>query len=147
MPNTRYDKADEAKRKAEEEAEKAKRRDEIKKQIKQLEDERGTVTAQIDKLKTEQLMLHSYQKMWEEKKRKYNGNEILSEVVIVNIFEGACADEIKGDFTACIKEMDKTYSKAGGLRESIGIQVLKLNEYVYTIDVDIRNLRVKLDFI
>lgn len=55
----------------------------------------------------------------EAQKSIYNGSEILSEVVIVNVFEGVCADSIKADFTDSITEMDQTYyDSMGELLES-----------------------------
>ncbi len=128
-------------------AERARKRKEIEKKIKGLEKEKDAVREQIKKFEEEQLNLHSLQEMWEEKKNKYNGNEVLSEVVIVNVFEGVCAGKIKDDFTACIKEMDQTYSKTGGLRENIKAQISRLQQYINDIDADIKGLRVKLNWI
>lgn len=147
MPGIGYDEAAEARRKAEEAAARAKRIKEIENKIDQLKKEREPVIKQIDDLEKERLKLLSYQKMWEEKKSKYNGNDILSEVVIVNIFEGVCADKIKNDFTVCMKEMDRTYSKAGGFGENIGAQINRLNQYVNDINADIKSLRAELAFI
>lgn len=128
-------------------AEKERKRKEINEKIQALEQERAGVTEQIEKLEAERLKMHSYQKMWEEKKHKYDGNDILSEVVIVNIFEGVCADKLKNDLSSCIQEMDRTYSKAGGFKENIGAQIKRLNRYISDINADISGLKLKLLFI
>lgn len=144
MPGIGYDEAAEARRRAEE---KARRREELQKQIDDWNDKKDTAMKQIERLETEQLKLHSYLKMWEEKKSIYSGNEILSEVVIINVFEGVCADKIKKDFTACIAEMDQTYSKVSGLRESVNAQLANLNLYVSLINTTIASLANELNFI
>ncbi len=136
-----------AMQRAAEEAAKERRRAELRRQIQQWEGKKRTVESQIEGLTAEKLRLHSYRKMWEEKKCIYNGNEILSEVVIINLFEGVCADKFKDEFSASITEMDQTYSKVGGLNGNVGAQISRLNQYITVINAKLTSLRNELSSI
>lgn len=105
--------SDEAARCAAEE--RARRRAAIQAEINMWNGKLARVESQIASLTTEQSNLNTYLGDWETQKSIYSGSEILSEVVIVNVFEGVCADSIKADFTDSITEMDQTHSDVGGM--------------------------------
>ncbi len=131
-------------RDAEERARKERRREAIRNQIREWKTKRETVETQIENLTTEQSNLNGYLGEWDAQKTIYNGNDILSEVVIVNLFEGVCANKIKEDFTACMAEMDQTYGKVSGLNGNVGAQISRLNDYLSFIDAKISALESEL---
>lgn len=106
--------------------------------------ELSEVNSQITELTAVQSNLSAYLGEWDTQKSIYDGSENLSEVVRVNVFEGVCADKIKADFSACITEMDGTYSKVSGLNENVGAQIARLNQYLSVIHTKLAYLRKKL---
>lgn len=127
--------------------EKAKKRTYLQSQIQYWDTKLTAVNSQIAGLTTEQSKLSTYLGEWDTQKSIYSGSEILSEVVIVNIFEGVCADEIKDDFLTGITEMDGTHSKVSGLNENVGTQISRLNQYVSVINTKLTSLRNELSSI
>ncbi len=118
---------------AEERARREARRAAIRAQIRVWEGKRAVVEGQIRALSGEQSNLNSYLGEWSAQKSIYSGNPLLSEVVIVNLFEGVCADEMKMEFTDCITEMDQTYSGVSGLNGNVGTQISRLQDYLAVI--------------
>lgn len=131
-------------RERERERERERRRAAIRAQIRQWEGKLATVKAQIAGLTREQSHLNTYLGEWETQKGIYNGNEILSEVVIVNLFEGVCADAIKEELTASVAEMDQTHGKVSGLNGNVGAQISRLKEYEAVINAKLAALRREL---
>lgn len=127
--------------------ERARRRAAIQSQIQQWNTKLTTVNSQIAGLTAEQSNLSTYLGDWDTQKSIYSGSEILSEVVIVNVFEGVCADKIKADFSASITEMDETHSKVSGLNGNVGAQISRLNQYVSVINTKLASLRNELSSI
>lgn len=127
--------------------ERARRRAAIQSQIQQWNTKLTTVNSQIAGLTAEQSNLSTYLGDWDTQKSIYSGSEILSEVVIVNVFEGVCADKIKADFSASITEMDETHSKVSGLNGNVGAQISRLNQYVSVINTKLTSLRNELSSI
>lgn len=127
--------------------ERARRREAIQSQIQQWNTKLTTVNSQIANLTAEQSNLNTYLGDWDTQKSIYNGNDILSEVVIVNVFEGACADKIKTEFSASITEMDQTYSGVNGLNGNVGVQIARLNQYASVINTKLISLRYELNSI
>ena len=127
--------------------ERARRRAAIQSQIQQWNTKLTTVNSQITSLTTEQSNLNTYLGDWDTQKSIYSGSEILSEVVIVNVFEGVCADQIKADFSASITEMDQTYNEVSGLNGNVGAQISRLNQYVSVINTKLTSLRNELSSI
>lgn len=127
--------------------ERAKRRAAIQSQIQQWNTKLTTVNSQIASLTAEQSNLSTYLGDWDTQKSIYSGSEILSEVVIVNVFEGVCADKIKADFSASITEMDESHSKVSGLNGNVGAQISRLNQYVSVINTKLASLRNELSSI
>lgn len=125
--------------------EKAKRRVVIQSEIYRLNTKLARVTSQISSLTTEQSNLNTYLGEWDIQKSVYNESDILSDVVIVNVFEGVCADKMKTDIEACITEMDQTYSGVNRLNGNIGMQIVKLNQYVSTINLKLISLNNELN--
>ena len=143
---------EQARRAAEERArreaeERARRRAAIQSQIHQWDDKLLWVNSQLSGLETEQSNLNSYLGDWSTQKNIYSGNDILSEVVIVNVFEGVCADKIKSDFSACIKKMDQTCGGVYGLNGNVSAQIVRLRQYVSTINARLTSLRNELNSI
>lgn len=137
--------ADEAARRAAEE--RARRIAAIQAEINMWNGKLARVESQIASLTTEQASLNTYLEDWESQKSIYSGSEILSEVVIVNVFEGVCADSIKADFTDSITEMDQTHSDVGGLNGNVGEQISRLNQYKSDINSKLTALRNELNSI
>lgn len=137
--------ADEAAKRAAEE--RARRIAAIQAEIHQWNAKLDRAESQIESLTAEQSNLNTYLGDWEMQKSIYSGSEILSEVVIVNVFEGVCADRIKADFTDCITKMDQTYSGVGGLNGNVGVQISRLNQYVSVINAKLTSLRNELNSI
>ncbi len=103
------------------------------------------VNTQIISLTTEYTNLNTYLGNWETQKSLYNGNNILSEVVIINIFEGVCADKIKEKIEGCISCMDQTYSNTTRLRNSVDAQIQRLEQQVLNIGTKITSLNNQLN--
>ncbi len=137
--------SDEAARRAAEE--RARRRAAIQAEINMWNGKLARVESQIASLTTEQSSLNTYLGDWEAQKSIYSGSEILSEVVIVNVFEGVCADSIKADFTDSITEMDQTHSDVGGMIGNVGEQISRLNQYKADINSKLTALRNELNSI
>lgn len=127
--------------------ERAKKRAYIQSQIQYWNTKLSKVNSQIAGLTTEQSNLSTYLGDWDTQKSIYSGSEILSEVVIVNVFEGVCADKIKADFSASITEMDESHSKVSGLNGNVGAQISRLNQYVSVINTKLTSLRNELSSI
>lgn len=143
---------EQARRAAEERArreaeERARRRAAIQSQINQWDDKLLWVNSQLSGLEAEQSKLNTYLGDWGTQKKMYSGNDILSEVVIVNVFEGVCADKIKSDFSACIKNMDWTCGEVYGLNGNVGAQIVRLRQYASTISARLTSLRNELNSI
>lgn len=147
MPWVGYDEAAEARRRAEEEARKEKKRRELRAKINGLKDDLSGVEG--IKLRLEKEMYYLGRKMdeWEVHKNRCKGNLLLSEVVILNRFEGVCADKIKQDFTASVMEMNNTYLKTGRLLEDGDIQIQRLNQYISSLNDRIESLTRELNSI
>lgn len=127
--------------------ERARRRAAIQSQIHHWNTKLTTVNSQIAGLTAEQSNLSTYLGDWDTQKSIYCGSDILSEVVIVNVFEGVCADKIKADFSASITEMDESHSKVNGLNGNVGAQISRLNQYVSVINTKLTSLRNELSSI
>lgn len=137
--------AEEAARRAAEE--RARRIAALQAEIHQWDSKLATVSSQKESLTTEQSNLNTCLGDWDAQKRIYNGNEILSEVVILNVFEGVCADRIKADFTDSMEEMDRTCSSVGGMNGNVGVQISRLNQYISVINAKLTSLRNELNSI
>lgn len=127
--------------------EQAKKRAYIQSQIQQWNMKLSKVNSQIAGLTAEQSNLCTYLGDWDTQRNLYSGSEILSEVVIANVFEGVCADRIKTDFSAGIIEMDETHGKVSGLNGNVGVQISRLNQYVSVINTKLTSLRNELSSI
>lgn len=147
MPGTGYDEAAEARRRAEEAARRERKRRELRAKINGLKDELSG--AEGIKLRLEKEMHYLGRKMdeWEVHKNRCKGNLLLSEVVLINRFEGVCADEVKKGFTARVMEMNNTYLMTGRLREDGNAQIQKLNQYISTLNERISSLTRELNSI
>lgn len=128
-------KAKEAKRKA------------IQSQIDQWNKKLSQADSQQIALTAEQSKLNIYMGEWDTQKSTYNGSDILSEVVILNVFEGVCADKIKDDLTDSVTQMDQTYSKVSGLNAHVGEQISLLGQYINVINAKLTSLRSELNSI
>lgn len=122
------------------EAEREKQRAELQKQIDRWNIKKSGVTSLVNKLKSEKRTLETYLDMWQRQKSKYNGNDMLVEVVIVNLFEGESADKVKQIFSEGIKKMDQTYLRVDELKGNVSKQIDKLIQQISDIDVMIRVL-------
>lgn len=129
-----------------EEARKEAKRAEIRKQIGDLETKIPEANIRRSDLAYHQSMLDTYLEDWNTHRQLFSAIDI-SEVVIVNVFEGVCAEKIKSDLETCILQMDQTCEKVRGLKDNIGKQILKLDEYVLNIDGMIKKLKDNLDSI
>lgn len=127
--------------------ERAKRRKAIESQIEQWDNKLTTVQSQLSGLATERSNLNTYLGDWDRQKSIYSGNEILSEVVVVNVFEGVCADRVKADFADSIKEMDQTCSRVSGMNGNVNLQIERLNQYISVINTNLASLRNELSSI
>lgn len=116
----------------------------IQSQIDLCDAELTSVSIQVSELTAEQSKLNTYLSDWEAQKLIYNGNAILSEVVIPNVFEGVCADRIREEFSAGIAEMDQTCGRVGRLNENLSAQIARLNQYISDINAQLASLRNQL---
>lgn len=140
MPGTGYDAAAEAARRAAEEAEKAKRRKAIQEKIDKWNEKKVTVISQKNELAAEKQNLETQLSNWERQKIKYNGNSLLCDVVIVDVFEGVSAEKVKACFEEGVGEMDQTCANVERLKQSVVEQIQKLDQYVSDINENIRIL-------
>lgn len=141
--------ADLAVQKAAEEAEeeRARRREAIQSRIDKWDAELTSVNSQVSGLTAEQTKINTYLGEWDAQKNKYSGNDILSEVVILNVFEGVCADKIKEEFSTGITEMDRTCIRVSRLSENVSAQIARLNQCIYDINAKLTSLRNELSSI
>lgn len=124
--------------------ERARRRAEIQAQIRQWDAKLTQVKSQISALTKEQSNLNTYLGEWAVHKGLYDRNKVLSEVVIVNVFEGVCADKIKEEMGECIMEMDRSCNSVRGLNGNVGVQISRLGQYVSVINSKLTMLRGEL---
>lgn len=129
------------------EALKAQKRAKLQKEIDNWNKELSKIKPIRSRLIKEQSFLSRLLSEWEIQKNKCEGNLILSEIVLVNRFEGECADQIKKDFTARVADMNKTYFKTGWLRDYDGEQIAKLDQYITFINNKITSLTNELNAI
>lgn len=122
------------------EALKAQKRAKLQKEIDNWNKELSKIKPIRSRLIKEQSFLSRLLSEWEIQKNKCEGNLILSEIVLVNRFEGECADQIKEDFTACVVDMNNTYLNTGTLRDDDGAQITKLDQYISFINNRITSL-------
>ena len=141
----------EAMRKAEEERraeqERENRRNALREQIRQWDGKLSNVNSQITALSAERSRLDACLGDWDAQKNTYNGNQILSEVVIVNVFEGVCADRIKTDLEQCMAKMNQTRASVGGLNGNVSAQIARLGQYVSFIKGKLSTLNSELSSI
>lgn len=123
---------------------KAIRRASIQSEIMHLNTRISNVNSQIAGLTAERNNLDDYLGDWMTQKTVYNRNDVISEVVITNVFEGACADKLKADIEFCVNEMDKTYTDVSGLGGHVGSQITSLNQYVETLNSRLTVLNAEL---
>lgn len=128
-----------AAQKAIEEMAKAAKRGALQIEINSLESKLSNVNKQIDDLASEQKRLNIYLDEWTVQKSLYNS--AFPEVVVVNVFEGVCADKMEDELTTCISEMDQTCKGIGGLNASVSSQILQLNQQASSICTRINALR------
>lgn len=135
----------EARRRAE--AERARKRAALRSQISQWESKLSRVEAQISALSRERSKLDTCLSDWNTQKSIYSGSRILSEVVILNVFEGVCADKIKSDLETSIQEMDRTHTDVSGLNGNVSAQISRLRQYADEIRSKLASLRSELNSI
>lgn len=136
---------EQARRRAEEE--RARKRAALREQIQRWDDKLARVKSQLSGLEAEQSRLNAYLDEWVSQKNVYNGNRILSEVVIVNVFEGVCADKIKNDLSNCIAEMGRTCGRVNGLNGNVCIQIARLHQQVSSVNARLSSMRNELNSI
>ena len=132
-------------RRAEEERAREQRRVEINREMTQLNSTINNVNNQIYNLTVEQTHLNTYLEEWGAQKALCNQNDILSEVVIRNVFEGVCADKMKQEFHSGVAEMDLTCGNIATLNSRVSAQIAILNQYVSIIDTRLTSLRNELN--
>lgn len=118
---------------ARKEAERIQRRTDLQNEIDRLNAIVSDLNDRILELQADQKKLNICLSDWTRQKNIYNNSVVLSSVVIVNVFEGVCAEKIKDDLTACISQMDHTYSDVTGLSTNISEQVSRLRQNIFTI--------------
>ena len=116
-------------------------------QISQWNEKLNKANSQKEGLKSQQANLNTYLGEWDTQKTTYNGNDILTDVVILNVFEGVCADKIKEELTASVTQMDQTYSRVSTLNDNVGLQISRLDEYITFINEKITTLNSELNSI
>lgn len=137
----------EAIRRAAEEAERRRRRAAIEAQIRQWEEKLRNVESQIAALTDEKSKLGTCLTDWSTQKSICSSSDILSEVVVLNVFEGVCADQIKIDMENCVTRMDTTCSNVSGMSGNIATQIARLQECVSVIQTKLSALRSELNSI
>lgn len=125
-------------------AARVKRIAELKAQILTWETKLKKVKTQITSLETQKTKLNTYLGKWEIQRKKYSENETLSEVVIVNVFEGVCADKIKVKLQDCITTMNGTYNSVNSLTGIVGSQIARLKQYETNINSKLTSLKTEL---
>lgn len=143
------DTGDAMRRAAEEAArrERERKRNALKAQIERLKGERSKAEEINLKLQEGRYSLERQLEAWAVQKNKCDGNLLLSEVVLVNRFEGVCADKVKEEFSSCVNEMNITYVKTERLRDDVDAQIQKLGQYIAYINSRISSLTRELNAI
>lgn len=140
-----------AARRAEEERqaeqEREERREALRGQISQWDDTLKGVNSQIAALSAERSRLDACLGDWDVQRSAYNSSDILSEVVIVNVFEGVCADRIRTELGDCMAKMDQTCTRVGGLNGNVSVQIARLHQYVSLINGKLASLHSELNSI
>lgn len=103
------------------------------------------VNQQIASLSAEHANLGTKLTDWCTEKADYSTNEVVSEVVILNIFEGVCADTLKEEVSSCVEEMDKTYGDVSSLNTQVNVQIGRLQQRVSIIGQELRDLQLELN--
>lgn len=122
-----------------------KRRAEINREMTQLNSTINSVNNQIYNLTLEQTHLNKYLEEWGAQKALCSQNDILSEIVILNVFEGVCADKMKQEFHRGVAEMDLTCGNIATLNGKVSAQIARLNQYVSNINTRLTSLRNELN--
>lgn len=147
MAKTQEELAAEEQARREEEEEEERREEErrrIQGEIDHLTGIQNTVDAQIAALSGQDSDLTECLHEWRAEKSRYYGIDIVSEVVIPNVFEGNCADYLKEKIAEGVMAMDDTCMQIEGLQSDVGSQIGRLEEYVWDIGCQISNLEEEL---
>lgn len=140
--------AEQARREEEErERERERRRAEIQDRIRGCNDRIAGVNSLISDLAAGKSGLNASLEDWGIQKRKYNGSDILSEVVLVNVFEGVCAERIRNEFSSCMAQMDRTCVGVSRMVEDVNAQIARLLQYITMINTELTTLRNELSSI
>lgn len=126
---------------------KARKKSSLRWQIAQWDTKKTSVDTQISELTTEQSNLNTYLGEWIRQKNSYTENDILSEVVIVNVFEGVAADKIQSEMQSAISEMDQTYNDVNELNGNVALQIARLKQYLSDINAKLTSLNQELNSI
>lgn len=138
-----------ARRAAEEAArrERERKRNALKAQIERFKGELSKAEGIKLRLQKGKRSLERQLEAWVVHKNRCSGELVLSEIVVVNKFEGGCADQVKKEFTSCVKEMNITYAKTERLRDDVDAQIQKLGQYIAYINSRISSLTRELNAI
>lgn len=143
------DAADAARRAAEEAArrERERKRKKLQAEIDRWNAKLSEVRSLVLRLEKEMHYLGRKMDEWAAYKNRCKGNLLLSEVAIINRFEGTSADTIKENFTSCVGEMNNTYLRTDRLRDDGNAQIQRLNQYISFINDKIMSLTRELNAI
>ncbi len=127
--------------------ERERRRRHLQNQIDEWIGKLSVVNKQISGLEKEKENLETYLGEWEEQKKKCNGNDVLSEIVIADLFEGVCADNIKDDFAEAVVLMDRLYSGGNAMKGDVDTQIAGLRRQESQFNAKLKSLRDELNSI
>lgn len=118
---------------------------ELRSKIANLEKKLTNTQAKRISLTHEKALLEQCISDWGAQKYLYESNEIIYEIVITNVFEGKCAEQIKTDMEQCILEMDSNNGQVNELRDNVATQISRLNDYETCLRGDIAGAQAMLN--
>lgn len=113
----------------EEETQKAIRRAQIRGEITKWQTVVTKCDALITRLQEENSNLGDFVSEWDTQYTVYAQNPVTEQVVITNVFEGVCADQIKEKLHMAVQDMENTKGSMNVLSSSVGSQITTLSNY------------------
>ncbi|MCM1268435.1 MAG: hypothetical protein NC302_11065 [Bacteroidales bacterium] len=115
----------------------------INKQIAELDDLVAEARSIKVELKNSDMALNNTLLQWTSRYRAFQASP-MSEVVVVDKFEGESAERIRAALPSAIEEMEATQAATESVQGEIDVQITKLDEYIDMLGEKIAALRSEM---
>ncbi|MCM1424446.1 MAG: hypothetical protein NC415_11635 [bacterium] len=115
----------------------------INKQIAELDDLVAEARSIKVELKNSDMALNNPLLQWTSRYRAFQASP-MSEVVVVDKFEGESAERIRAALPSAIEEMEATQAATESVQGEIDVQITKLDEYIDMLGEKIAALRSEM---